>query len=126
MDVNGTFRVTGAATFDSSIGFTTVLAGNGSAGAPSFSFTSDTNTGIYRVGENVIGFAVAATSIMSLNLTNLKPSTTTVDLGTTANRWRDLYISNDIIMAYGSAIGTAAGGDHGIVFADIQLILYQT
>ena len=119
LDVNGTFRVTGAATFDSSIGFTTVLAGNGSAGAPSFAFTSDTNTGIYRVGENVIGFAVAATSIMSLNLTNLQPSTATVDLGTTGNRWRDLYISNDITLAYDSAIGTdPSGGSHAIVFAD--------
>ena len=52
LDVNGTFRVTGAATFDSSISFTTVLAGNGSASLPSFAFTNDPNTGMYNDGAN--------------------------------------------------------------------------
>ena len=52
LDVNGTFRVTGAATFDSSIGFATVLAGNGTASLPSFAFTNDPNTGMYNDGAN--------------------------------------------------------------------------
>lgn len=32
---------------------------DGSAGAPAFSFASDTNTGFYRIGENQLGFSAA-------------------------------------------------------------------
>ena len=66
LDVNGTFRVTGAATFDSSIGFATVLAGNGSAAAPSFAFTSDTNTGMYRGATDRLSFSTGGTDSLVL------------------------------------------------------------
>ena len=36
---------------------TSVALGDGSAGAPSHTFSSDTDTGMYRVGTNTLGFA---------------------------------------------------------------------
>lgn len=36
-----------------------VRGGDGSAGAPTFSWGSDSNSGMYRIGENIIGFAAA-------------------------------------------------------------------
>lgn len=38
---------------------TVFLAGNGAVGAPSFSFTSDTDLGWYRVGANILGLGAA-------------------------------------------------------------------
>ena len=38
---------------------TAVQGGNGSAGAPAFSFSGDTNTGMYNIGADTLGFATA-------------------------------------------------------------------
>jgi hypothetical protein len=38
---------------------TTLLMSDGSANGPAFSFLNDTNTGIYRVGADILGFATA-------------------------------------------------------------------
>lgn len=37
-----------------------VFSGNGSNGSPSFTFSSDTNTGMYRVGADSIGFSTGS------------------------------------------------------------------
>jgi len=44
---------------------------DGSASAPTFSFTSDTDTGMYYVGVNEMGWSVAGTNRMSLSTTSL-------------------------------------------------------
>lgn len=50
---------------------------SGTAGAPSLSFSADTNTGIYRVGENQLGFAAGGEPVMYMStdyLTNADAS----------------------------------------------------
>ncbi len=47
-------------------------APDGSAGTPSYSFTSDTNTGIYNVGADVIGFSAGGTARAQLYGTALE------------------------------------------------------
>jgi hypothetical protein len=47
--------------------FSTMLVAAGSASAPSMSFTSDTNTGIYSVSADIIGFAGAGSHTMKVN-----------------------------------------------------------
>lgn len=42
----------------------TVAAGNGAVGTPSFTFGSDTDTGLYRIGANNLGIAVGGTKIV--------------------------------------------------------------
>lgn len=46
--------------------------GNGSAGTPSIAFTSDTDTGFYRVTTNSIGAAVAGGNVLTLDTTALQ------------------------------------------------------
>lgn len=43
-----------------------VLAGNGAVGAPAFAFTSDPDTGMYRLGANFFGFAIGGQDILSM------------------------------------------------------------
>ena len=45
-------------------------ATNGSASVPSFSFTNDTTTGMYLIGNYDLGFSANGTNILTLNGTN--------------------------------------------------------
>jgi len=45
---------------------------DGTAAAPSYSFSGDTNTGVYTPGENIIGFVSGAIEKMRLSITELK------------------------------------------------------
>ena len=49
----------------------TFLAINGSAGAPSHSFISNTNTGMYLVATNVLGLSANSTNMLRLDNTNI-------------------------------------------------------
>lgn len=51
--------------------FARVRTGDGSSGSPVFSFTNDTNTGIFRIAENVIGFSAGGVSRARINTTFL-------------------------------------------------------
>jgi hypothetical protein len=48
-------------------GLGTVRAGAGTAGAPSFAFTSDTNTGMYNAAADTLGFSTAGGERMRIN-----------------------------------------------------------
>lgn len=51
---------------------------NGSAAAPSHSFTSNTNTGMYLVGTNVLGLSANSTNMLNIDNTNvLSPQVST-------------------------------------------------
>ena len=54
----------------------TVLHGDGSAGAPSISFSSDTNTGIFRADADKLGFSVGGSEKMRLTSSGLGVGTT--------------------------------------------------
>jgi len=56
----------------------TFLAINGSAGAPSHSFISNTTTGMYLVGTNILGLSANSTNMLRLDNTNtLSPQVST-------------------------------------------------
>ena len=44
-----------------------IHAGNGSAGSPSYSFQSDTDTGIFRVSANTIGISAGGTKVAEID-----------------------------------------------------------
>lgn len=46
-------------------------AGNGTVALPAFTFTSDTDIGMYRIGANNIGIGVNATKILDIGTTGL-------------------------------------------------------
>lgn len=66
---------------------TLLLTGNGAVGAPSHSFTSDADTGMYSIGANNIGIAAGGTKIIDITtsgtaITGTLSATTTVTAGT--------------------------------------------
>ena len=46
---------------------TAVQGGNGSAGTPAFSFSGDTNTGMYNISGDTLGFSTAGTARMRID-----------------------------------------------------------
>ena len=64
----------------------------GTAAAPTFTFTGDTDMGMYRAGANVLGWSTAGVAQMSLNAGNLLPAVTNVqNLGSNALRWNTMF-----------------------------------
>lgn len=51
------------------------LVGNGASGSPSLSFGSDTDTGLYRVSDGVMGYASNGTDIVSFTSSGVSMST---------------------------------------------------
>ena len=54
-----------------SVTLTTVEAGDGTVSLPSFTFASDLDTGIYRIGANNAGFAAAGAKVLDISATGL-------------------------------------------------------
>ncbi len=50
---------------------TIVLSGNGAVGAPAYSFTSDPDTGIYRIGANNLGIAIGGAKVIDIAATTI-------------------------------------------------------
>jgi hypothetical protein len=48
-----------------------IMVGDGAVGTPSVSFTSDTDTGIYRIGANSIGVAANGAKVLDISTTGL-------------------------------------------------------
>src|SRR5258708_31972233 len=66
-DLTGTYPNPTISVISASIAAQTVTFANGTVGAPSVSFTSDTDTGMYRVGANDLGFAVNGVKTIEAN-----------------------------------------------------------
>lgn len=68
VNTSGDYRVDGTVVIDAG---RRVRAQDGSAGAPAFSFANDTDTGMFRIGANNLGFAVKGNIELNLSETNL-------------------------------------------------------
>lgn len=71
LTVNGNLAVTGTSTFTGVSSF-----GDGTAAAPSITFTADTNTGLFRVNDEVLGFSASGGGIAEIATTGLFASST--------------------------------------------------
>ena len=67
-------KITNALTFAGNI-----YAPNGSAASPSYSFTSDPNSGMYSVGADQLGLAVNGSNMITVTTTGVGIGTTTPD-----------------------------------------------
>lgn len=74
---------------------------NGTAGAPSYSFVSDTNSGVYSYAADTLGFSTGGSARMTVDNTNvvtmahvLPVSANTYDLGSAGLPWRNIYSNN--------------------------------
>lgn len=90
-----------SAIFDASKIQTTVpiwVTANVSAAAPDYTFDGDSDTGMYQVGANELGFATGGVKCASFNNTQeFVPATAnTNDLGSTTLEWKDGWINRNI------------------------------
>ena len=102
LSVAGTFAVSGVQTL-----------GDGTAAAPALAFTSDTDTGLYRVGANNMGVGVSGTTVMDWNQTstdaNALPITNIGNAGTDFSATGGLTLADALTVSSGGATVTAGG-----------------
>jgi hypothetical protein len=77
----------GRATFAESL-----LAGNGSATVPAFTFASDTNTGIYSIGADQLGISVGGTLRLTVSTTAITVASSVTALNATSTNISALYL----------------------------------
>lgn len=64
---------------------------NGSASVPTWSFSTDTDTGFYLQGAGVVNYAVGGASVLQLEALEIFPNTTNaVTLGKVGSLWSDV------------------------------------
>jgi hypothetical protein len=80
--VNGAKVVDVATTGVGVVGVATV--GNGTVGAPAIAFTSDTDTGIYRIGANNLGVAVNGAKVVDVGTAGAAVTGTLASTGVTS------------------------------------------
>lgn len=78
---------------------------NGSAAAPSIAFTSDTDTGMYRVGANNLGLAASATLIADLSTADGLNMNTYAITNTSAVDSGDVTASDDVAVGDQLTVG---------------------
>lgn len=67
---------------------------DGTAGTPSYGFESDTDTGMYRVGANVLGFSAGATAVFDITTTAFEIGVNTFTFGTANSGVLNLNVTN--------------------------------
>lgn len=82
----------------------------GTAGTPTFTSSGDSDTGMFASGANAIGFSTDSTLRVSISNTALAP-TGTIDLGTTAAEWNDLFLGDAGRVVLGAAQDVILGRD---------------
>ena len=103
MATNGTRRL-GLNTSLTFYNSTTLLNTLGSAAAPSYSFSGDTNTGIYSPSADILEIATGGVGRWQVNSAgHFTPlSTNTYDIGTSTNIAKDVYASR-VILPFGGS-----------------------
>lgn len=97
----------------------TALMGDGSVSNPSVSFQNDTNTGIYRIGNDNIGISTNGIKRLDINNTDIQVGTTTNNLNlvingnTSAERF---YAGNGTASNPSFSFKTSGGEDTGISY----------
>ena len=88
--------------------------GDGSAASPVITFAADTNTGIYRVGSDVIGFTTGGTGRAQISTTALSPvASDGLALGSSTLMWSDLFGAAGFVLNLnnGNWVATHTTGD---------------
>ena len=108
----GAATINGAKTFGS-----VILAPDGTAALPAYSFTTDPNTGIYSISGDVMGFATNGTEKWRLSGGDLIPAASNYDIGSTGFPVYREYISYGI-HPYGAAYGATGAGVTSVHYGD--------
>lgn len=101
---------------------------NGTGAAPSFTFTSDPDTGVFRSGANALGLSTGGTERFTLTSSGhfFPFVTSTYDLGGSSNLFRDAYIGRQAVVTQGAITAstpfitqTATWNNAGVTFVNL-------
>lgn len=103
-----------------------LLGPNGTSGVPTYSFTADSDTGIFRSSTDSIGFSSAGIERFTIGPTYFRPnSSNAYDLGSGVAFFRDLYMARQQIATQGTITAstpafthTATWNSGGVTFTD--------
>jgi hypothetical protein len=103
-----------------------ILAPDGTAGAPSYSFSGETDLGMFRLAEDFLGFSVNGITRIVVNTTGITGfignSGAIISVGATANFPSVLAANGDTNTGMGwagiDAVTLAAGGIEGVRYAE--------
>ena len=107
LDFNGSVDISGVLT----------LAAGGSASAPEFAFSGDTDTGIYQNGANALAIATAGALRASFGAGTIQFETTTLDVNASADISGTLACGSLTVRAATALIGIVGSGTGGHVRA---------
>lgn len=80
---------------------------NGSNSAPTYSFSGDTDSGMYKNGTTSLRWSHGSTAAMEMTATSLRPITAgNMDLGGLSNRWNKLFVNSIGLNQSGTEYGT--------------------
>lgn len=102
LTVTGQTILSGPVIFGSSVVIPGVSSfADGTAAAPSITFTSDTDTGIYRAAANQLGFAIAGAVELTLDGTNLSPGANDgLALGVSGTAFADVFLASGAVINF--------------------------
>jgi hypothetical protein len=108
--------IAGQKEFD--VSTTVVTSGNvitgsdGSTGAPSYSFTADSNSGLYSTAADTIGFVAGGTERLSINDNYLQDTTKIQGIASSTNAASAFYIGDST-----TSISQNTGASNNVTFA---------
>jgi hypothetical protein len=128
--IGGSFTLSAEVDFGTSFGLKalSLKLSDGTVSLPSLTFSNDTNTGLYRIGSDSIGFSSGGSLRLTIGpsaLTSafdvLPDATASLrDIGASSRVWRDLYVSRGIFNSTASN-GLRVYGDAGTHQWDMYL-----
>ena len=100
-----------------------LLAPNGTAAAPSYSFASEASTGVYLIGAGVLGLSVGGSERVRFAATNsqvtgnwLPEADNTRTLGTAVLRWSNVYAASVTASTFVGGFPDGTVGAPGVFF----------
>lgn len=110
---NGETTTTAAIPFAAGINLS-----DGEAATPAAKFTSDTNTGIYWVGADTIGFSCGGTGRVQMTTAALSPVASDGNaLGTSSLMWSDVFLASGSVVNWNNGDVTLTHSANSLAFA---------
>lgn len=119
LTVTGQTILSGPVIFGSSVVIPGVSSfADGTAAAPSITFTTDLDTGLYRAAANQLGFAVAGAVELTLDGTNLSPGANDGSaLGVSGTAWADLFLASGAVINFSASNYTITHASGAVTLA---------
>jgi len=110
----GTNNLTRMIIANASTTFTTpILESLGTVGAPTYSFTGDTNTGMYSAGADQLGFTTGGTNRILITTTNIDLTSTNINYNSRTAQLVDIHSSNNTYAGLTSKVGSSNCTSYG-------------